>query len=179
MTTLTSGPSDGTLTLHTGVEGRASKLGHALTIALEDWSATAELDGDVPTSVQVTAALASLSVVSGSGGVKPLSDKDKVAIHDNALETLKATAHPDVTVSSTSVTPTATGFDVAVQVSIAGVVRPAVLAVTVTPADGKVRVAGTTGIVQTEHGLSPYSAMMGGLKVTDRVEVRLDVTVAR
>ena len=175
MTILTAGPADGTLSLHTGVEGRASKLGHALTIALSEWSATAELDGDKLVSVQITAALASLSVVSGAGGVKPLSDKDKVSIRDNALETLKASSHPEVQVTSTSVTPTAAGYDVAVQVSIAGAVRPAVLAVTV---DGN-HITGETGIVQTQHGLSPYSAMMGGLKVTDRVEVRLDVTVTR
>lgn len=179
MTTLTAGPSDGALTLHTGVEGRAAKLGHALTIELSDWSAVAELEGDALTSLTVTAVLASLSVVSGSGGVKPLSDKDRVSIKDNALETLKATTHPEVTVSSTSLTATAAGYDVGVQVSVGGVVRPAVLSVTTTPEGDRVRVEGTTGIVQTEHGLSPYSAMMGGLKVTDRVEVRLSATVSR
>ena len=179
MTSLTAGPADGTLTLHTGVEGRAAKLGHALTIALSDWSATAELDGEALTSVEVVATLSSLSVASGTGGVKPLSDKDKASIRDNALETLKVGAHPTVRVTSTSVTPTASGYDVAVQVSVAGVDRPAVLAVTVAPEQGLVRVNGITGIVQTEHGLSPYSAMMGGLKVSDLVEVRLDVTVAR
>ena len=179
MTSLTAGPADGTLSLHTGVEGRAAKLGHALTIALSDWSATAELDGETLTSVEVVATLSSLSVVSGTGGVKPLSDKDKASIRDNALETLKAGAHPTVRVTSTSVTPTTGGYDVAVQVSVAGVDRPAVLAMTVAPEQGRVRVSGSTGIVQTEHGLSPYSAMMGGLKVSDRVEVRLDVTVAR
>ena len=179
MTSLTAGPADGTLTLHTGVEGRAAKLGHALTIALSDWSATAELDGEALTSVEVVATLSSLSVASGTGGVKPLSDKDKASIRDNALETLKVGAHPTVRVTSTSITPTTGGYDVAVQVSVAGVDRPAVLAVTVAPEQGLVRVNGITGIVQTEHGLSPYSAMMGGLKVSDRVEVRLDVTVAR
>ena len=179
MTTLTAGPTDGTLTLHTGVEGRAAKLGHALTLGLADWTATAQLDRDTLTGMELTAVLASLTVDSGEGGVKPLSDKDRRSIRDNALETLKAPKHPEVRVTSTTVTATASGYDVAVQVSIAGVVRPAVLQVTTTPDGDRVRVSGTTGIVQTEHGLAPYSAMMGGLKVTDRVEVRLDATVSR
>ena len=179
MTDLHAGPADGTLTLHTGVEGRAARLGHALTLELSEWRAIAQVDGEDLTSVELTAVLSSLSVVSGSGGVKPLSDKDKVAIRDNALETMKADQHPEVTVRSTAVTATGDGYDVAVQVSVGGVVQPAELAVTVRPTGDRLEVRAVTGIVQTQHGLSPYSAMMGGLKVTDRVEVRLTATVSR
>ena len=39
METLRTGPDDGTLRLHTGVEGKAARLGHDLVLALDDWSA--------------------------------------------------------------------------------------------------------------------------------------------
>ena len=45
MRTTTVGPSEGTLLLKTGVEGRAARLGHALTLRISEWACTATLDG--------------------------------------------------------------------------------------------------------------------------------------
>lgn len=105
MDTMTIGPEHGDLTLHTGVEGRAAKAGHNLTIRLADWSGTATFDGDEPSSLSFRTALSSLEVVSGEGGVKALSDKDKRTIKDSALESLSAKRHPEVTFESSKVSP--------------------------------------------------------------------------
>lgn len=177
MTITTVGPANGTLTLHTGVEGRAGKMGHALTIAIGDWEATAFLDGDVLSSFELRARLRSLRVVKGDGGLKPLSGKDRDAIRDNALETLHAEAHPDVVFTSTSVRSTDGGYDVAGDLSVTGRSRPASTTLQVRRSDGLLRVTSEVAVVQTEHGISPYSAMMGGLKVRDRVDVRVDVSL--
>lgn len=179
MQTFQTGPADGTLTLHTTVEGKAAKMGHALTIELADWSATTVLDGDEPTSVTLRARLASLTVVKGDGGVKALSDKDKQSIRDNALGSLKAAQHPDVTFTSSSAAPSDGGWDLAGDLAVAGVARPTSVHVDVTAAGERLALLATVPVVQTEHGVKPYSAMLGGLKVGDRVEVRLTATVAR
>jgi len=51
------------------------------------------------------------------------------------------------------------------------------LHVEVTEAGERLALAAVVPVVQTEHGVKPYSAMMGTLKLRDRVEVRLNVTV--
>jgi len=177
MDTLEIGPGNGTLSLHTGVEGKAAKMGHDLTIVLADWSASTTFEGEAPASVTLRAALASLEIVKGEGGMKSLSDKDKQTIRDNALGAMKAAQHPDATFTSSRVAASPTGWDLTGQLSIAGTARPVTLHVEVTEAGERLALAAVVPVVQTEHGVKPYSAMMGTLKLRDRVEVRLDVTV--
>ncbi len=179
MDALTLGPQHGTLTLHTGVAGKAAKMGHNLTIEVTDWSAEVSFDGDVPSTARLRADLASLHVVKGEGGVKPVSEKDKQSIRDNALSTLKAAQHPDVTFSSTSIRATPAGYALDGELAIAGTSRPATVEVSVTDAGGHWTVTGGAPVVQTEYGLKPYSTMMGGLKVRDRVDVRLEAAVPK
>jgi polyisoprenoid-binding protein YceI len=179
MDTLTLGPQHGTLTLHTGVEGKAAKMGHNLTIELSDWSAEVGFDGDAPSTARLRAGLASFQVVKGEGGVKPVSDKDKQSIRDNALSTLKAAQHPDVTFSSTSIRSVPGGYALDGDLSIAGTTRPTTVEVAVADAGDRWTVTGGAPVVQTEYGVKPYSAMMGGLKVRDRVDVRLEAAVPK
>lgn len=177
MDTLSLAGEHGTLTLHTGVEGRAAKMGHRLTIAVRIWEATATFAGDQPSSASLRAELRSLEVVDGQGGVKPLSDKDRASIRDNAMGTLRAGEHPQVVFTSDHVEPTADGFAMTGQLSIAGVTRPLTVPVTVQNAGGHRRLLAAADVLQSAHGITPYSAMMGGLRVADRVTVRLDASV--
>jgi len=177
MQTLTIGPAQGSLTLHTGVEGRAAKAGHALTILLTDWSATVTLDGPQPTALSLRTALASLEVVSGEGGLKPLSDKDKRTVKASALQTLSAADHPEVTFASRSITAREDGYDVEGEVVLAGVAAPLVVGLKVHRAGGTAIVEALVPMVQTQFGIKPYTGLMGGLRVRDRVEIRLSVTV--
>ncbi len=177
MDTMTIGPEHGDLTLHTGVEGRAAKAGHNLTIRLADWSGTATFDGDEPSSLSFRTALSSLEVVSGEGGVKALSDKDKRTIKDSALESLSAKRHPEVTFESSKVSPRSGGYDVDGELSIAGVSQSCTLDLNVQRSGGNATVEAAVPVVQTKFGVKPYSAMMGGLKVKDQVDVRLSLSV--
>ncbi len=178
MTTLTLGPAEGSLTLHTGAEGRAAKAGHALTIAMTVWSAEVTFDGARPTGVSFRTALASMDVVKGEGGLKPLSDKDKRTVRDSALETLHAAEHPEITFSSSQVTDRAGGYTVEGQLCIGGSARPLIIEVGVVREGGRATVEAVVPVVQTEFGIKPYTGLMGGLRVRDRVDVRLTATVA-
>ena len=57
------------MTIHTDVAGSASRMGHRLVIAVDDWSASVEMRAKKPVAVQFRAALDSLRVESGSGGI--------------------------------------------------------------------------------------------------------------
>lgn len=177
MTTLEIGPDSGTLTLHTGVEGKAARMGHALTIGLTDWSATVTHDGGRPTAVSFRAGLASFAVLEGNGGVKPLSDKDRRTIRDSALESLSAAKHPDVTLDGTEVVARDGGWTVVGTLTVAGAARPVRADVAVTETAGTLALSLAVPVVQSAHGVKPYSAMMGTLKVADVVEVRLRAEV--
>jgi hypothetical protein len=65
--------SEGQLLVHTGVTGRAAKMGHRLTIVVETWLASVKSTDGEPADVELTAAVDSLQVMRGDGGVTPLS----------------------------------------------------------------------------------------------------------
>lgn len=179
MQTLSVGPSQGTLHLRTGVEGRAARMGHRLTLALTAWECRAEVDGDVPVSVQLRATLPSLQVVKGDGGLKPLSDRDRSTIRDNAMKTLRAHAHPDVVFTSTEVKDLPDGWWLLGDLTLHGVTRPTAVQVSVRPSGSAHLVTATSAVAQTAHGITPYSNMLGALQVSDVVAVRLEALVAR
>lgn len=174
MTTTTVGPASGHLHLLTGVEGKAARLGHALVLDLPDWSAEVDLDaGGAPTAVRFRAALGGLAVLSGTGGAKPLSDKDRVTIRKNALGAMRAADHPEVAFTSTSVVAAGDGFTLGGDLSIAGRTRPVVVQVAVAGLALTVR----TSVLQTAFDVEPYSAMLGALRLRDRVDVELDAVL--
>lgn len=174
---MTIGPEHGSLTLHTGVEGRAAKAGHALTISMNEWSGTVTLDGAEPTAVSFRTPLSSLKVVSGEGGVKPLTDKDRRTIESSALDTLSANKHPEVTFESRSIRSRDGGYDIEGELKVAGSTATVTAALDVQHDGGTAKVETTVPIVQTALGIKPYTGLMGGLRVRDRVDVHLSVTV--
>lgn len=168
------GPEHGTLTLHTGRAGAAAKVGHDLTLAVTEWSATV----DPQTHLTLTADLTSLTVVRGEGGLKPLSEKDKTTILGHAADRLHAAEHPTVTVAIGG--PTATTGTVEGTVTIAGQSRQVPIDIVVTdPGADPVHVVATATVLQSAFGIKPYSGLMGTLKVADAVRVEVDLRVPR
>ncbi len=153
-------------------------MGHNLVLRIADWGATVDLDGATPTAVRLTAHLPSLEVLSGSGGLKPLTDGDRAAIRDNALKTLGAARHPEVTYASDALGPDASGLVTAGTLTIAGVGRPIEAALGVTAAEGGTQVECAVTLRQSDFGIRPFSTMMGQLKVADEVRVTLAVLVS-
>lgn len=177
MTSLSIGPSSARLRVHTGVEGKAARMGHDLVLALDDWAATVEVDGGVPQSAHLTAEVASLRVESGTGGAKPLSDKDRATIRKNALGAMRADRHPQVVFTSTAVEVVPAGYALSGTLSIGGTERPTVVQVQVTQGDGDLTLTARVPVRQTDHRVEPYSAMLGALRLRDEVEIAFDATV--
>ena len=171
------GPSTGTLVLNTGREGMAKKVGHDLVIEASRWSAKVSSDGDDITrsTAHVTVDTRSFKVVSGTGGAKPLSDKDRRDIEENIdKKVLKTDKFPEITFVSTSV-KSAGGDKVTVlgDLTIMGTTRPASVDIAVT---GN-KATGTTTIKQSDWGIKPFSALMGALKLADAVTIQVEVTI--
>jgi polyisoprenoid-binding protein YceI len=169
---MTVGPAQGDLLLMTGVEGKAARLGHALTIVVRDWECKTLFEGDTAVSTAFTAQLGSLEVRSGKGGAKPLSDRDRRSILESAGKTLGTSKHPTLDATSTEIAP---GYQVTAEVSLNGATRPLTVAVSVVEEGDSWRITATATVRQSDFGIKPYSQMMGTLQVSDDVRVHLEV----
>lgn len=172
------GPDNGTLLIRTGRAGAASRMGHDLVLEATRWSATVVVDVRTPGGSRVSATVdgSSLVVREASGGALPLTDGQRGeivrTINDRILRTGK---HRSITFTSTAVTGRAKRAVVSGELTIAGMTRPATLAVVADELARSVRLTGTMSIVQSEFGIKPYSAMLGALRVEDAVDVTVDV----
>jgi hypothetical protein len=156
------GPSNGTLKVKTGKEGAAAKMGHDLVLGVNSWEATVE-GGDSP-SISLTADPGSVEVIDGSGGAKPLSDKDKGDIKKSIAS--KVLGSSQITFTSSSVDDNAAQGDL----SIAG--QSSSISVPLQVNGGKI--SGTVSLNQADFGIKQFSAMMGALKVSKQVTVEFE-----
>lgn len=179
--TYTIGPDNGTVTVRTYKEGMASKIGHDLVMTVASWKGTVSVDPDNPAASNVSATFdaRSFQVVSGSGGAKPLSDKDRKDILGNiADKVLQVNRHPEITFNSESVDAgDPSRIRVNGQLSIVGNSRPVTLELSVEQQDGSVRASGTIPVKQTDFGIKPFSALLGALKVRDNLDIDIEATL--
>ncbi len=171
------GPRCGRLTVRTFRDGLAAQAGHDLIIEIPDWSGELVIAPDgSPASLFVRAALPSLIVREGTGGLKPLTDRDRREIASTALKTLSAGQNPDATFTATEFEPDGSGGgQVAGTLTLAGRSQPVRLTVAATGQD-RYRVTGS--VVQTRHGIKPYSGFLGALRVRDAVDVEAEVDLS-
>jgi hypothetical protein len=160
--THTIGPSNGSLRVKTGKEGAAAKMGHDLVLGVNSWEATVE-GGDSP-SIKLTADPGSVEVIEGSGGAKPLSDKDKGDIKKSIMG--KVLGSSQITFTSSSVEDGRAQGDL----SIAG--KSSSISVPLQVGGGKI--SGSTTLSQSDFGIKQFSAMMGALKVKNQVTVEFE-----
>ncbi len=153
-------------------QGVAAKVGHDLVIEVTSWEATLEV-GEDPTQSTVVLSVdpGSFEIREGTGGMKPLTDKDRADIGKNMND--KVLRGKPIAFRSTSVE--AAGGDGSLVVhgdlELAEATRPASFPLAV-GADG--RVTGKAELTQSEWGIKPYSGLMGALKVRDSVEVEIE-----
>lgn len=173
------GPDTGRITLRTHRDGIAAQAGHDLTIEASRWAGELVLAADLaPVSLAVTVDLGALVVREGSGGLKPLTDKDKREIAATARKVLSADRYPQLTFTATAfeVGPDGTSGTVAGTLNLAGQSRPQHLQVSQT-APGHYRA--TTTVLQTAFGIKPYSGFLGALKVSDPVDVEVELDLGK
>lgn len=170
------GPESGRILLRTGRAGLAARAGHDLTIEVATWSARAAVPDDgALDGATVTAELdlGSLAVREGSGGARPLSDKDRKDIEANARKILGGGA--SARFESTRIIPGPSGGGtIEGTLTLNGQSRPARLEVT-EPEPGRFRATAT--VKQTDFGITPFSGFFGTLKLRDEIGVEIEARV--
>jgi polyisoprenoid-binding protein YceI len=169
------GPEAGRVLIKTGRAGLAARAGHDLTIEITRWSARVSAQDGGAASAQITAELdlGSLAVREGTGGAKPLSDKDRRDILNTAGKILGGGT---ASFASTQVTPSDSAGVIEGTLTLNGRSQPVRLEVA-SPAPGRYR--GTATVRQTDFGVTPYSGFFGALKLRDEVGVEFDVDLGR
>jgi polyisoprenoid-binding protein YceI len=94
---------------------------------------------------------------------------------------LDAAEHPSIDVRSVSIRPAAAGFVATVGVSIAGHDATLVVPFTLELSGGRIVASGATSLKQSSLGLTPFSVMLGALRVQDELTLkfRLVATAVR
>ena len=177
------GPESGRVLVRTGREGLAARAGHDLTLEVTDWLAQVTTPGEdggvAAATVTADLDLGSLTVREGTGGAKPLTDRDRREIKKQVHKILGDAARAGFTSqqvipssASSAGSPAAGAIEGTLTVN--GVSRGIRLEVT---SQGPGRYRGTTTIKQTDFGITPYSGFFGALKLRDEVTVEFEVTI--
>jgi polyisoprenoid-binding protein YceI len=171
------GPNSGRLLLRTRRQGVGSKVGHDLAIEVTDWSAEVDVPEGRPPAAKVTARLelGSLTVREGTGGAMALTDKDRREIEENARRSLDVQRHPTATFESSHVAVGDDGGTISGTLTLHGTAAPIEVRIREVAPE---RYHGTAVVIQSAHGVKPYSAFLGALRVRDEVEVDIEVDLA-
>lgn len=178
------GTDSGRITLRTFRDGLAAQAGHDLTIEATRWSAELVVSEDhTPASLKVTLDLGALAVRGGTGGLRPLTDRDKREIGVTARKVLSADRFPEATFVATAFQPgpaspdgeTGAAGTIDGTLSLAGQSGPLQLRVNAT-GPGLYQATGT--VRQTDFGIKPYTGFLGALKVRDTVDVAVEVDLS-
>jgi polyisoprenoid-binding protein YceI len=110
-----------------------------------------------------------LEVRDGTGGVKPLSERDRLDIGDNLRKVLEARRHPEITFTAAAVRTEA--GEIEGDLTIMGRTKPVRVRAEL---DGD-RLRGSATVQQTRWGIKPYSAFFGALRLADEVEIEFDL----
>ena len=161
------GPSNGSLKIKTKREGAAAKAGHDLVLDAKSWSGTVEVGDN--TSIELSVDSSSIEIESGSGGAKPLTDKDKADIKKSMDD--KVLGGSDITFKSTEASLDGGSGSAKGDLSIAGSSDTVNVPLNVGD-DGTVKASIT--LSQSDFGIKQFKALMGALKVGDQVEVEID-----
>ncbi len=165
------------IVLRTSRDGLAAQAGHDLTIEATRWSGELTVgDDQVPASVEVRVDMGALTVRTGTGGLKPLTDRDRREIGATARKLLASDRNPEAVFTATKFEPDAAGGGlISGTFTLRGVERP--LQLTVSQA-GQGRYHVTGSVLQSAYGIKPYTAFLGALKVRDQVEIEADIDLS-
>ncbi|TDZ77051.1 YceI family protein [Mycobacteroides salmoniphilum] len=174
MSSWTLGPEHGTLTLHTGVTGRAARMGHRLTIVMDSWTISVEEADGQPSSAELVVGVNSLRVDSGEGGLTPLSMPEKAVMRANALKTLDAKRFPTIEFRAEKITEAVASYRMHGSLTIHGVTQVVDIDLAVVEDGDGQQLNLTTEVSQRAHQVKPFSMAMGSLKVADLVTVSFE-----
>ena len=171
------GPDTGRVVIKTTRAGLAARAGHDLTIEVTRWSAQVEVpaeeDGGLAAAkVSAELDLGSLEPREGTGGVKPLTERDRGEIR-KTMSGIIGTGMASFT-SSRIVRVGSAGGAIEGTFTLNGRSEPVRLQVS-EPAPGRYR--GSAQVIQSALGIKPYVGFFGALKLKDEVGVEFEVTL--
>ena len=171
--------SDGELLIRTGVGGRAARMGHRLTIAMNRWQATVNWTGAEPVAAELTVEIDSFEVLRGEGGVKALSGPEKVLVKSNALKSLDAGRYPEIRFTADVIDRIDDGYRLTGTLQIRGKSRKHVIDLRTEDLGEAWRMSAESAVRQTDYGVKPYSMLMGSMQVADEVTVSFTAVHAK
>ena len=165
------------LVLQTARDGLVAQAGHDLTIEAARWSGELTVGDDLaPVALEVRVDMGALIVREGTGGLKPLTDRDRRDIGATARKTLGTDRNPESVFTATGFEPGAGGGGtVSGTLALGGVTRPIKLKVS---QNGEDRYQATGSVLQSDYGIKPYSGFLGALKVRDAVSIEADIDLS-
>ena len=172
------GPATGSVFVHTGRHGLAAAAGHDLVIEVTRWTGQAHIEVGHPERSTVSAAfdVGSFEVRDGTGGVKPLTDADRVEIKSNIeRKVLDAQRYPEISFATSDVRVAPPDIRLDGDLTIRGISRPITVHARLVDA-AAVRFTGGATLVQTRWNITPYKGLFGTLRVADPVRVSFDLT---
>jgi polyisoprenoid-binding protein YceI len=89
--------------------------------------------------------------------------------------TLDATHYPEVLIQCVQIGGSADKVEVTVRITLHGVARDLQLPITLTRAGDDLTASGSFDIKQSEFGITPFSAVGGGLQVADTLKVKFRI----
>ncbi len=138
------------------------------------WSGRVHLPAEqgAAASVEVEIDLRRLDVVDGTGGVRPLSERDKADIRTAMQKALRAGSHPIARFTSSRVQLDGDEATVVGDLSLGG--RSHTLELVLNRAPHGTIVVGAQ-VVQTAWGITPYTGLLGALRLRDAVDVEVEL----
>jgi len=174
--------TEGTLHIFTFKAGLLSTIAHDLRLTVPHF--TLDIDGEnVRGRAQMTEIIVDGAMKRGVLQPRGLSDKDKADVRENiAKDVLKSATYPQVSFEGTApggvrlegpAGPDASSarFTVSGQLEIVGRKQP--ISFSVERRGG--RLLARAELLQSRWGIKPFKAMLGTLKVQDRIELTLDI----
>jgi polyisoprenoid-binding protein YceI len=171
------GPDRGRIVLRTFRDGLAAQAGHDLTIEAIRWSGELEVNDDLsPAGLDLRIDMGALVVREGTGGVKPLTDRDRREIAVTARKLLASDRYPEAVFAAAGFEPNAGGGgEISGTLTVRGQARPLRAKVSQSGAD---RYHAEAHVVQSDYGIKPYTAFLGALRVRDAVDVAVDLDLS-
>jgi polyisoprenoid-binding protein YceI len=169
------GPDCGQLVLRLAQEGIGSVLGQDLALEVAEWSAQLDLPGDSADDARLAARLDMTSLIVPDGGGALLTGSVRREIEENARRSLQVTDHPTASFQSSQVVPLADGGTISGTLTLCGVAVPTEMRIRDV---GFGRFFATALVSQAAHGITPYSAMLGAVRLRDDVQVELEIDLA-
>ncbi len=171
--------SDGELLLRTGVQGRAARMGHRLTIAMTRWHATVSWAGSEPATAELVVETDSFEVLRGEGGVKGLSGPEKTMVRSNALKSLDASRFPEIRFAAQVIDKTDEGYRLSGNLKIRGKSRDHVIDLRTEDLGDSWQMSTESMVRQSDYGIKPYSLLMGSVQVADDVSLSFTAVHAK